>query len=454
MIDISNVVSISVSAPAAGLAPYSINNLMCLTKDTPIVDMSATKYKVYTNSTDVGTDWGTTSKAYLAAIDVFSQSPNIKTGGGVFLVAPLLTSVVITPDVAAQEITVYTQTINGTAFEFTSDATPTVAEVVTGLKDLINAGTTGVVATGTDTLILNSSFVFTHSESAKLAAVETEETLATALARVQPLVYFGGFSYAYAASDVEITAASTVAQALRKLFFVNSSDPADLVTPGLIFTIQGANQEYTRCMFYSVAASLDTQRWGYAGRAMSTDFAGNNTTQTMHLKQITNLVADPGMTSSLLALCAAVGADAYVDIASRATLMTYGANGFYDDVYNLAWFLGALEIAGFNALATTSTKIPQTETGMDYLKSAYRKVCEQAATNRFVAPGSWTSPDTFGVLEAFLRNVSDVGYYIYSQPVNQQDPADRVLRKSPLTQIAIKFSGAIHSTSVIVNVNQ
>ena len=453
MIDITNVINISVSAPSAGLAPYSVNNLLCLTKDVPVVNMSATKYKVYQNPTDVGTDWGTTSEAYLASVEVFSQSPNILTGGGVFLVAPMLTTVTVTPDVSTQAITIYTQTINGTPFVFTSDSDPTSAEIVTGLKALINAGSTGVVATGTTTLVLNSPYAFTHSESAKLVAVETDETYDVAIPRLAALCYFGGVSYAFAASDNEIKAAATYCQTARKLDFVSSSDAADLIMPGLIHTIKTATQKNTRCMFYSVAGSESNYRWAYAGRAMSTNFSGNNTTQTMHLKQLVNILPDPGMTSSLLALCAAVGADAYVDIAGRPTLMTYGANGFYDDVYNMLWLVGALEIAGFNALATTSTKLPQTEQGMDYLKGAYRSVCGQSVTNAFIAPGAWTSPDTFGSQQDFLRNIKDVGYYIYSQPVAQQLAADRALRKAPLIQIAVKFSGAIHSSSVIVNIN-
>jgi hypothetical protein len=384
---------------------------------------------------------------------VFSQSPNILTGGGKFLVAPLLTSVVVTPNVATQEITIYTQTINGTAFAFTSDATPTAAEVVTGLKALINAGTTGVVATGTDTLILNSPYVFTHSESAKLVAVETSETLAAAVSRVSALVYFGGVGYTFSAGDVEVKAAAAVCQTGRKLLFVGTSDSTDLETDGLLYDLQDATLTYSRGLFHSDAAQLAAYKWAYAGRGMSTDFTGSNTTQTMHLKQLSGVTVDSDMTSTILAKCAAVGADAYVDIAGRSSLMTYGANGFFDDMYNLAWLVGALEVAGFNALATTSTKLPQTEQGMDYLKSEYSKVCRQAVTNRFVGAGTWNSPDTFGDQAMFLTNIESAGFYVYSQPVIAQSQADRALRKAPVVQIAVKYQGAIHSTSVIINVN-
>ena len=91
---------------------------------------------------------------------------------------------------------------------------------------------------------------------------------------------------------------------------------------------------------------------------------------------------------------------------------------------------------------------------MTGLKDAYRKICEQAKSSGVLAGGSWTSPDTFGDPESLRRNVLDIGYYVYSQPVVQQVPADRELRKAPVVQIAAKLAGAVHSSNVIVNVNK
>lgn len=62
-----------------------------------------------------------------------------------------------TPAVLTAGVKTYTQTINGTPYSFISDATPTATEVVTGLKNLINAdGPLPVTATGTTTLILTA----------------------------------------------------------------------------------------------------------------------------------------------------------------------------------------------------------------------------------------------------------------------------------------------------------
>jgi len=191
----------------------------------------------------------------------------------------------------------------------------------------------------------------------------------------------------------------------------------------------------------------------YAGRALSTNFSGSNTTQTMHLKDLTSVQPDPSMTQTLLNEAIAAGADTYVSLQGVAKTFCSGENSFYDQVYNLQWFIGALKVAGFNYLATSSTKIPQTEGGMDGLKGAYRSVCEQGITNQYGAPGRWNSSTTFGVQSDFLANVAQRGYYIYSTPISQQSQVDRAARKAPLAQIAFKEAGAMHSSSVIVNIN-
>jgi hypothetical protein len=187
---------------------------------------------------------------------------------------------------------------------------------------------------------------------------------------------------------------------------------------------------------------------------MSVNFSGNNTTNTMHLKQIAGVTADEGLSSTLLAKAKIVGADCYANIAGRASVLSYGANIFFDEVFNTAWLKMAMEVAGFNVLAGTQTKLPQTEAGMDVLKGGYREVCKQAISNAMAAPGSWTSPDTFGNPEDFHRNIVEQGYYIYSQPITQQSSVDRAARKAPLVQIALKLAGAVHSSDLIVNINR
>jgi hypothetical protein len=371
MIDIVNVINISVSTAPSGIAPYSINNVACFTKDTPVGSFTDA-FGVYSNPTDVATDWGSSSGPGVAATNLFAQSPNPLTGGGRVIVIPMV----------------------------------------------------------------------------------GDETLEEAIARTKDLVYYGALSYDFTADAEEVSDAITAAKAARKLVFVVSDAEADITTGGALDLLRSGALTNGRGLYYSVTADKEAFKWGYAGRAMSTNFSGSNTTSTMNLKQIAGTVADTGVTSTILAKAKAAGVDVYVNIAGRSSLLSHGANQFFDYVYNLNWFVGALEVGGFNQLAQTSTKIPQTEAGMDILKGAYRRVCEQAVKNGFIAPGTWTASDRFGNPEDFDRNILERGYYIYSAPVSEQLPEDREARESPLIQIAVKTAGAIHTSSVIIAVNK
>lgn len=372
-LDITNVVSISLSASQTGIGEYNVNNLAIFSGEERQDSFGDLGYKIYLSPKEVGADFGTDSTTYKMALSVFAQSPNILNGDGYLVVIPFLSA---------------------------------------------------------------------------------EETLATAINRANSLVQFFGILSTRDYDAEEIDEAGAVVQTEKKLLFVVSNSATDIASSGSFATIKEKGYTHTRCLAY-LGTSLDAKVMAsaYAGRALSTNFSGSNTVQTMHLKDLTGVVADPVMTQTQLNLCQSCGADVYVNIAGVSKVFTSGANGYFDQVYNLLWFLGALEVAGFNTLAKVSTKIPQTESGMAILKGEYRLVCERAIRCGYVASGSWNSADRFGDVEAMLRNIEEVGYYIYSLPVNKQAQTEREERKAPLIQIAIKEAGAIHKTNVLVYVN-
>ena len=89
------------------------------------------------------------------------------------------------------------------------------------------------------------------------------------------------------------------------------------------------------------------------------------------------------------------------------------------------------------------------------LKNAYELVCSQGVRNGVIGTGlKWNESIPFGNPEDFQRNIEEKGYYIYSIPVAQQSQAEREERIAPVVQIAIKMSGAIHSSNVIVQVQR
>lgn len=377
-LDITNVVTISLSAAQTGLGEYNVNNLAIFTSDAAGDTFGDLGYKIYKAPKEVGTDFGTTSTTYKMALSVFAQTPNILNGDGYLVVIPF-------------------EEESGGGFE----------------------------------------------------------SLASAISRADSLVQFFGILSTKDYDSTEVSAAAAVVQTMNKMLFVVSNSATDIGATGSFHDIAEAGYDKTRCLAYLSTTTADAKVMAaaYAGRALSTQFEASNTTSTMHLKDLVGISADPSMTQTQLNLCQACGADAYVNIAGVAKTFTSGANKFFDQVYNRCWFLGALEVAGFNALAKVSTKVPQTEPGMTILKGAYRLVCERGIRNGYLAPGAWNSADRFGDVEAMLRNIEEVGYYIYSLPVNQQAQTEREARRAPVVQIAVKEAGAIHSSNVIVYIN-
>lgn len=281
------------------------------------------------------------------------------------------------------------------------------------------------------------------------------ETIGEAITRTQDLVQYFGIISAELVSEADGKAAAAIVQPLNKILGVVSRTPADIAADGYFDDIRISGFDKTRCFYHAVDNDTDALLMlaSFFGRAFSTNFAGSNTTTSMHLKDLRGVL--PGnMNQTDLNAAQLAGADVYISIQGVAKTFTSGANEFFDDVYNKAWFVGSLEIEGFNFLAQTSTKITQTENGMDALKSVYRRVCEQGVVNQYLAPGSWTIPDTFGNQADFFDNIAERGYYIFSQPVSQQASSAREAREAPLVQIAVKQAGAIHSSSVIVNINK
>jgi len=283
------------------------------------------------------------------------------------------------------------------------------------------------------------------------------EKLDVAILRTKELVQYFGIIATKEVSDVDGMASAAAVQPLNKIQFLAKRLASDVDSSAFADDIKLAKYTKTRVLLYLTDATTDEasvlMAAAYSGRALSTNFSGSNTTQTMHMKDLVGVQPDLAMTQTIIEKCKLVGADVYASFQGVPKVFSTGANGFFDQVYNLAWIVGALEVAGFNFLATSNTKIPQTENGVSGLKSAYRQVLEQAIANQYVGAGSWTSPDTFGNLEDFHRNIIERGYYIFSIPLSQQSSADRTDRKCPLISMAIKEAGAIHSSSVIININ-
>lgn len=497
---LSRIITVTLLGTPQGLSNFNVNSLAIITEEEPNDSFGSDGYKIYRDPDAVATDFGTASETYEEAVAIFSQAPNILTGGGYLVVIPRLenasatagTMLTLEPAELAELKTItdgaFTISVDGGALDITGldfsgaadmDAVATLISDGVGLGAtvtydpnandnaggfLFTSGTTGASSkisklsapTGAGTDISGATYLNGDGNVQIINgqdALSTED-LVTAVIRAKGLVYFFG---------ILITSEPTVEDALNlagyvqtqdKLLFLGRDTEAEIET--LFKVIQEATLTHTRCLYYTVGEEeARVMAAAYASRLFGINFNGSNTVSTMNLKTLAGISpdADAG-TNNIDYKADLYGFDIYVSIAGQPNVLSYGANAYSDQIYCQLWLKLAMQVAGYNYLRTTNTKIPQTEPGMDGLKGAYARVCQQGITNGYMASGlTWTSPTLFGDPDDLRRNITDAGYYIYSQPIAAQDPADRADRIAPIVQIAAKEAGAVHHSDVIVQVN-
>lgn len=483
-ISITNYTTITVGGAAQGLTTPNMNSLMLFTHEQP---SNVDSYRIYTDLSSVGTDYGTTSITYSMANAIFSQSPNIISGEGRLVIAPLESSTSATAgnnvgvDISANltslkavsdgdiEITIDGTVIPLTGLNFTGAVTlADVASVIEGKIGSLasvtasstaitiqskTVGTTSTIAiaqlaggTGTD---LSSAGLLNVATGTSTAGTDaTGEALTDAVTRLNDLVQFVGFMTAQHLEDAAISAVSFT----DKIFLHHLASSSNYA--GIATTIKDANKTQVRLI--SSLSGLDEARLlkaAYASRAFSVLLSGTGTTLTMNAKSLTGVNADVYMTETLKTQAIDAGVDILPSVDNRITkTLTSGANGYFDDVYNELALKLDLEVATFNVLATSNNKVPQTEAGMAVLVNSINRVLNQYVTNGYIGVGNSWNGATFGNPEDFLRLTAEQGYYVYYIPIVQQSQVDREARKAPIIQIALKTAGAIEKLIGLVSV--
>ena len=479
----SYTVNVSLSTTPSGLQEPVTANIVLFTNEQ--ANFSA-PYKAYIEPTQAITDFGTNSKTAQMVAEVFAQSPDLRSANGTLYVCPYVATdatqgTFTTPDITAnleafQAITDggVKLTIDGKDFElknmnFTAcQSIQDVANVILAKRpDCFVTVDNGALVFASKTVGTSSSIVLnvpksgtdiTGSTLLNIAAgtsalgvnsVDTE-TLLEAINRMADNVYFGGILDACYRENSYITTIAPQIQATnRALFHGNCSLQNMEVLAG---ALKSASINKVRVMTNSNSL-LEAKLYsaGYASRALAPNRNGSDTAITMNLQSIAGIKPSADATLNDVLNAKNYGSDIYVSQGRLPVNFSNSCNGFTDEILENIWIVEAMQVAGYNCLRKIGTKIPQTEAGMNALKNAYAQICEKCVRSGISAPGEWKGA-TFGDSEDMLNAIAQNGWYIYSQPIAQQSQAEREQRQAPLVQIAIKKAGAIHFSTLIVNV--
>lgn len=283
---------------------------------------------------------------------------------------------------------------------------------------------------------------------------ETPAECAAELASASPLWYGLMFQASEQPDDNEnVDVADFIeAASVKRVFGItitNTDVLSSLVTNDLASTLKAANYSRTFSQYSQNAYAIAS----FFGRNFSINFSGQNTVIAMMYKQEPSVTAET-ISSAQAATLKDKNCNVFVNYINDTSIVQYGvmADGtFFDEIQDTDWLQNAIQTNVYNALYTSLTKIPQTDSGVNQIVNAIADACSQGVINGTIAPGTWNGP-SFGSLVSgqYLKT----GFYIFAQSVALQSQAARAARQCPQIQVAVKLAGAIQTVDVLVDVNQ
>ena len=491
-LSVNDVVSVNVSLTATAAQTRNFGSLLIL-GDSNVIDTTS-RLRLYTTLTGVGNDFGSSAPEYAAAAAFFGQSPSPSalyigrwasspTHGALFGATLSATAQALSNFTAVSNgglgITVNGSGYNLTGLNFSGAtnlngvasilqtalsgvATVTwnaaesqfiVQSVTTGTTSSVSFATVG---TGTDVSnLLGLNVADSGSYTVTGIGSETIESAVTTLLSVSNNWYALALASTVSVSDTDAVAIAGIIQAAspQRIALFTTQEAGSLV-PGYVLDLpsllSAAGYSRAYCQYSSTSPYAAIAAFGIAA---TVNFGGSNTTITLKFQQPAGVVAET-LTETQAATLISENCNVFVNYNNGTAILQPGvmSNGeFFDIVHGSDWLQNAMQTAVFNVLLTSGTKIPQTDAGVNQLVAALTQQCEQAVTNGFVAPGVWNGPAVGAIVNG---QTLSKGYYIYAPPVSSQSVAARAARQAPVIQVAIKLAGAVHSSNVIVSVNQ
>lgn len=242
------------------------------------------------------------------------------------------------------------------------------------------------------------------------------------------------------------------AQSIKRIFGVTITDSgvlSSVVIDDLASRMKAAGFKQSFCQYSENPYAISS----FFGRAFSVNFNANRSTINLMYKQEPSVVPE-NLTETQANVLQAKRCNVFVTYVNDTAIIQYGVMSgpaWFDEIHGLDWFQDAVQNACYNLMYTSTTKIPQTDAGVNQFVNAISGVCDQAVSNGLVAPGTWNA-DGFG--ELAYGQYLKTGYYIYAQPIALQSQSDRETRIAPPIQTAIKLAGAIQGLDVLVSVNR
>lgn len=435
MAAIDQIVEINISQQTQAVAQASFSIPLIIGPTVP----TSGPLSAYSSAAAMLTNGYTTSSPeYKYALELEEQ-PLTPTQ---FYVGQRLTAVeqidTITP--TAINTTHYIVTIDGTNYDYLSDSSATVSEIVAGLIALINADpNVACVASGSVTLILTAKVAgagFATSVNANMVLVHTlanygiQDDLNALIAINNS--WYGIALCSNVDSDIEQLAA--IVETLKKIFIGASNDAAIATSSStdLASKLKGFSYKRTALVYSPLNYNKGIDAAWLGGQLPQTP--GSNNWAFQSLVGISpDVLTDNQVTLIIGVPVSGVpgkNANIYQTVGGKniTQMGTMAGGQFIDITVGLDWLESTLQTNIFQALSSAA-KIPYTDKGVGILLSAVKAAIDQGVVNGLI---DGASPIT---ISAPL---------VLSVPINQ-----RALRIAPTISFSCRLQGAINA--VIVN---
>ena len=421
MSDLDDVVQVVITDQTTAIATASFAIPLMLATFTNFAERART----YLSITEVGGDFPTTSNVYKMASQLFGQSSVIgATPPSIVVGRRQVDTVTYTPTVA--DNTLYSVTVNGTPYTFTSGVGATATTIVTGLKAAIGTPT-GITVSGTTTLILGptvSGTAWSVVASSNLVGVNTAtETWPAALVAVDAEndVWYALTAETQVAAEQE--ALSDTIQAMDKIYGLSSAD-AVAPTTGVTDVGYKLNAKNAGRTFgvYSTTAATEFPEAAWMGSQLAVTPGSND----WDFKRAN------GVTRSILSSTQIVNLrnKSWNFFRRKGGVDVFQDGNMFDgkpiDVQISKDWLKARLQEGIYFRIINSLKIPMTDPGLLIVENEIRSVLTLAESNGMI----------------------DSGWTVQTPPVLSIPATLRAQRAAGVFVIRARLAGAIRSVSI------
>jgi hypothetical protein len=360
-------ITVNLSIPNVQAEGYGVGLILATHKHTN------PRSKSYASTAEMSADgFASTEEAYKAAAAYFAQEP-----------APDVVKIgrrsadVVAIDIVAANTFLYSVTINGTAYTFTSDGSATQAEIGAGLVAAIGTNVSGLTptyATGVLTLTGTTNLAWslgTLSANLTAQAITATDSISDDLDAIA--LYDGDF---YGMVGTDRSAANQLlvvawASAAKKLAFVSTQEAGvvDVATGSdtttLAAVLKAAAYDRACCLYHTGANAnyIDAA-------AMGKVLALKPGSYTLDFKTLIGIVVD-SLTSTQRANAAAKYCNIYETRGSAGQVIDgrVSSGKFVDQIHGRDWFSNQLVVNMFAALSS-GLKNPFTDAGIGVLEGA------------------------------------------------------------------------------------